>query len=144
MLHVEDITRSKWSQVEELEAQERGEMTKGREVIRVVPGQQEGENTFAASDSDMKGGMHKVLLQDARGGKVWGIELERVKGVGLGMAIGTKVLLKAVTVARGVVLLEPAGCEVLGGKVDAWEKEWRKGRKERLRSELGVGEREGG
>jgi RecQ-mediated genome instability protein 1 len=37
VLDIEDIGRSRWSQVEALEAQERGETTKGREVIRVLP-----------------------------------------------------------------------------------------------------------
>jgi RecQ-mediated genome instability protein 1 len=42
VMDVEDIGRSKWGQVEALESVERGEMTKGREIIRVVPGEDEG------------------------------------------------------------------------------------------------------
>src|SRR5690242_16965668 len=34
VLDIEDIGQSRWSQVEAIEARERGEMTKGREIVR--------------------------------------------------------------------------------------------------------------
>lgn len=80
-----DISRSRWSQLEALEMVERGEGTRGREVVRVVPtadGEERGTE---------KGGMCKVLLQDARGEWVWGVTVGEVRGVGTGMGIGCKV-----------------------------------------------------
>ncbi|KAK1038711.1 hypothetical protein LTR33_016063, partial [Friedmanniomyces endolithicus] len=49
VLDIEDIGRSRWSQVEALEAVERGETTKGREVIRVVP-EESGPDSTAVAD----------------------------------------------------------------------------------------------
>ena len=56
-----------------------------------------------------------------------------------GCCIGMKVLLQRGTVVRrGVIMLEPAVVQVLGGKVEAWDRAWREGRKERLKRELEV------
>lgn len=41
--------------------------------------------------------------------------------------------------ARGVVLLEPRCVEVLGGKVDAWDRKWREERKKVLKEKAGMG-----
>lgn len=50
-----------------------------------------------------------------------------------GMFIGCKLLLKPGTsVRRGVVMLRPEDCVVLGGKVEAWDKKWKAERKARL------------
>lgn len=133
VLDVEDIGRSRWSQVEALEAAERGETTKGREVVRVVPEEGNAENATAAS-----AGPHKLLLQDAKGTNVYGIEVVGVEGVGVGMSIGAKLVLRDVTVARGVVLLEPRCAEVIGGKVDAWDRKWRAERKKVLQEKAGM------
>lgn len=140
VLDVEDIGRSRWSQVESIEAQERGEMTKGREVIRVVDDETNTDNT--ATENAASPGPHKLLLQDAKGTKVYGLELDGVSGIGVQMAIGSKLVLRDATVARGVVLLEPRGVEILGGKVEAWEKKWRSERKDALKRTAGLGEGE--
>ncbi|KZF21823.1 hypothetical protein L228DRAFT_248575 [Xylona heveae TC161] len=160
VLDIEDMGRSRWSQVEALEAAERGEYMKGREIIRVIPGEVEleggdaggglDENISAREPSDVNGsggrggasatdgavlksrGPHKLLLQDARGVRVYGIELKSIDGVGIGMGIGTKMVLRDVVVARGTVLLGPKQVMLLGGKVDAWHKAWKEKRKERL------------
>lgn len=139
VLDVEDIGRSRWSQVETIEAQERGEMTKGREVIRVVDDETNTDSN-AVSENAASSGPHKLLLQDVKGTKVYGIELEAVSGINVQMAIGSKLVLKDVMVARGVVLLQPNGLEVLGGKVDAWEKKWRGERKDVLKRKAGMSE----
>lgn len=137
VLDIEDLTASRWSQIELIEARERGEMTKGREVVRIV--EEEGGSSTTSTTSGMTtagagaGGMHKLLLVDAAGTRVYGFELSPVPGIGLGMGIGAKVLLKDVAVARGVLLLEGRTVEVLGGKVEALQKVWGEGRKERLR-----------
>ncbi|KAK5061180.1 hypothetical protein LTR84_007722 [Exophiala bonariae] len=50
-----------------------------------------------------------------------------------GMLIGCKLLLRPGTaVRRGVVMLRPEDCVVLGGKVDTWDRKWKAERKERL------------
>ncbi|KAK5129488.1 hypothetical protein LTR08_003211 [Meristemomyces frigidus] len=139
VLDVEDIGRSRWSQFESLEAHERGETTKGREVIRVVP---EANGPDATQAETKSSGPHKLLLQDANGSKVYAMELTPVRGVGLQMAIGAKLVLRDCVVARGVLLLEDRGVEVLGGKVEVWDRKWREGRKGALKEKAGV--REGG
>lgn len=139
VLGVEDIGRSCWSQVEALEATERGETTKGREVIRVLP----EENNVSAETTQVtdtaSNGPHKLLLQDAKGTKAFAMEMSSVKGIDVGMAIGSKLVLRNVTVARGLLLLEAATVEVLGGKVEGWEKKWREERKMVLKEKAGMG-----
>ena len=127
VIDVEDVGRSRWSQIEAIESEERGETTKGRETIRVVPGEQ-----GLSDPSEGSSGPHKLLVQDAAGVRMYCFELNTVEGVGLAMGIGSKLLLRNVTVARAVVLLAPESVTVLGGKIDAWQKAWKDGRKEAL------------
>jgi RecQ-mediated genome instability protein 1 len=140
VLDVEDIGRSRWSQVEALEAQERGETTKGREVVRVLPEEgTAGPDAPQAPGAQAKSaGPHKLLLQDAKGTKAYALELKNVQGVDVAMSIGTKLVLKDVSVARGVIMLEPRCVEVLGGKVDAWDRKWREERKKVLKEKAGM------
>ena len=140
ILDIEDIGHSRWSQVEEIEATERGETTKGREVIRVIPSDDGGADT--QTPAHVSSGPHKLVLQDAHGQQAYGIELSTVEGLNLNMNIGTKLLLKDVVVARGVLLLEPRNVQQLGGKIDRLHKSWREGRKERLKAAAGMVDRE--
>jgi RecQ-mediated genome instability protein 1 len=135
VLDVEDIGRSRWSQVEALEAEERGETTKGREIIRVIPGEQSDSATPVSQNSH---GPHKLILQDAKGTSVYGMELTNVEGIGLNMSIGAKLVLKDVAVARGVLLLEPRSVTVLSGKIDELHKKWKEKRKETLKAAAGM------
>ncbi|KAF2433870.1 RecQ mediated genome instability protein-like protein Rmi1 [Tothia fuscella] len=130
VLDIEDIGRSKWSQLEALEAEERGETTKGREIIRVVPGEATESDNQAPVQSN---GPHKLTLQDAQGTSVYGMEIVNVEGVGMSMNIGSKLVLKDVVVARGVLLLEPRCVVVLGGKIEELHKVWKEKRKETLK-----------
>ncbi|KAL1303082.1 hypothetical protein AAFC00_006526 [Neodothiora populina] len=141
ILDIEDVGRSRWSQIENLEAHARGETTKGREVVRVVPGEL-GENGAVpdASAADKSLGPHKLLLQDARGTRIYAFEMTRIEGLSLTTPIGTKLVLRRATIARGVVLLDPSSVELVGGKVDAWDKAWRTGRKDSLRARIGGAE----
>ncbi|KAJ9659797.1 hypothetical protein H2201_007233 [Coniosporium apollinis] len=141
VLDIEDIGRSRWSQVEALEAAERGETTKGREIIRAVPAEDGGEGGDVDAEAAGGGGPHKLVLQDAQGMRVFGVELVGVEGVGVGMNIGAKMVLRDVLVARGVVLLEPRSVRVEGGKIEGLHKAWREGRKERLKTAAGITER---
>lgn len=137
VVDIEDIGRSRWSQIEAIEAAERGETTKGREIIRVLPGEDVLANDTEATTVE-KGGPHKLLLQDAKGVRVYAFELRAIEGIGLNMSIGTKMMLKNVVVARGVIMLEPASVSILGGKVEAAHKAWKNGIKARLKASVGA------
>ncbi|KAJ4325544.1 hypothetical protein N0V84_003419 [Fusarium piperis] len=151
ILDVENISLSRWEQVEEMEAVARGETTRGREVVRVTaedddnPETQQrptagGANTRTAS----KKATHRLVVQDCKGVKLYALELKRIDGISVGKTqIGEKMLLKAGTVlARGVVLLEPEKCVLLGGKIEAWQKTWADGRLARLKDEIGQNEQQ--
>lgn len=145
VLEIEDLSRSKWDQIESLEMERKGEMTKGREVIRVVA-DAEGPSTAstqAAANSGIEArsyGPFKLCLQDVRGQRVYGFELKRVEKIGYPpvMSIGCKLVLKRGSkVARGMVLLEPGLTVVLGGKIEGLDKTWREGREQALRDAVG-------
>ncbi|KAF2130044.1 RecQ mediated genome instability protein Rmi1 [Dothidotthia symphoricarpi CBS 119687] len=128
VLDIEDIGHSRWSQVEAIEARERGEMTKGREIVRVV----EPENESAAEAPIQSKGPFKLLLQDAKGLKIYALDLRGIEGLNTSMTMGVKLILRNVDVRRGVAMLEPGNVQVLGGKLEALDKAWKDGRKERL------------
>lgn len=138
VLQVEDMSKSRWEQIEAIEALERGEGTKGREIIRVAPTEENEEND---DNINRSGGPHKLLLQDAKGERIFGIELRIVEGVGLGMSIGAKLVLRNASVARGVVLLEPTTTTMLGGKIEELHKAWKENRKNDLRAAIEANER---
>ncbi|KAG4427071.1 hypothetical protein IFR05_017446, partial [Cadophora sp. M221] len=158
VLDIQDLGRSRWEQIEGLEAERKGETMKGREVIRVVPveeemgmpgtqfpqgqninqNQNQGNGSVNMTGDKASRGPFKLLMQDWKGMAVWGFEVRRVEKVGLPpvMGIGCKLLLRRGTrVARGMVLLEPGNVVVFGGKIDAEDKAWRAGREDRLRRE---------
>ncbi len=157
VLDIVDIGRSKWDQIEALEAERKGETTKGREVIRVIPTPADGEAPSSASTQalgatqpnsaqSVSKGPFKLLLQDLKGNKVFGFELKKVEKIGMPplMNIGCKIMLRRGTkVARGMVLLDPGTVTVFGGKIDSLDKAWREGREQRLRDEV-QRERSGG
>ncbi|KIL91739.1 hypothetical protein FAVG1_05356 [Fusarium avenaceum] len=161
VLDIENLALSRWEQVEEMEAVARGETTRGREVVRVtaeddddnvVEGQTQtqtqrtaGARNTAGPKSAGKNATHRLVLQDCKGTKLYALELRRFDGIGVGKTqIGEKMLLKAGTViARGMVLLEPDKCVVLGGKIEAWQKTWLDGRLARLKEEIRQNERQG-
>lgn len=136
VLAVEDISLSRWEQIEAIEALEKGEGTRGREILRAVA-PEEGAEDFI----NKGGGPHKLLLQDAHGERVFGIELKNVEGVGLGMSIGCKAVLRNITVARGVVLLEPRSMTLLGGRINALHQAWKENRKAELKVAIEARER---
>lgn len=138
VLDIEDIGRSRWSQVEAIEMEERGETRKGHEIIRVVPDEEDNlDPNPPAHLTTSHAGPHKLLVQDAKGNKVYAFELEGVQGVGMAIPIGTKLLLRDFVVARGVILLTARGTDILGGKVDVWDKKWREDRKKVLKEKSG-------
>jgi len=138
VIAVEDMSKSRWEQIEAIEALERGEGTKGREIIRVAAPEDRDD---AGGNVQKGGGPHKLLLQDATGRRVYGIELKALEGVGLGMSIGCKMVLRNAVVARGVVLLEPRTTTLLGGKIEGLHKAWKEGRKAELKKAIEESER---
>lgn len=133
ILDIEDMSRSRWEQIEAIEALERGEGTKGREIIRVVATEDGSEPNAALTRG---GGPHKLLLQDTKGIRAYGIELKGMDGVSLSMSVGSKMLLKSVSLARGVLLLDPATTTLLGGKIEALHKDWKENRKAHLKAAI--------
>ncbi|KAL8805614.1 MAG: hypothetical protein Q9182_001879 [Xanthomendoza sp. 2 TL-2023] len=139
LLGIEDMSKSRWEQIEAIEALERGEGTKGREIIRVTA--TEEENNDSEGVGKRGGGPHKLTLQDARGNCVYGIELTGIKGVELGMSIGCKMVVKNAVVARGVVLMDPGNTTILGGKIEGLHKAWKENRKAELKAAIEAAER---
>ncbi|KUJ14819.1 uncharacterized protein LY89DRAFT_563204, partial [Mollisia scopiformis] len=147
ILEILDVGSSKWEQISTLESERKGETTKGREIIRVLPpaaGEHDRGSTAATQHiappppptgpSNPTLGPHKVLLQDMKGTKIWGFEFTRIIGLG-GASIGCKMWLrKGCRVARGMVLLEPGSCGVVGGKIEGLDRGWREGKEGRLRA----------
>ena len=129
VLDVEDIGLSCWAQVEQIEAKERGETTKGREIVRVVEDENEGGAVAPVVQSK---GPFKLLLQDAKGAKIYAVDLRGIEGINTSMAMGTKLSLRNTDVRRAVAMLEPGNVQILGGKMEALDKAWKEGRKERL------------
>ncbi|KFA66860.1 hypothetical protein S40285_02297 [Stachybotrys chlorohalonatus IBT 40285] len=148
VLDVENLGVSRWDQIEEIEAIERGERTRGREIVRIIDDdngqegvsqtQQQRAPAADAARSAGKAATHRLVLQDCRGQKVFALELHRIDKIGVGRTmIGEKILVKAgAVVARGTVLLTPDNCVLLGGKIDAWQKSWVDGRLTRLKEAL--------
>ena len=130
VLDIEDIGHSRWSQVEAIESRERGEMTKGREIVRIV--EQDDDNPSANTTQVQSKGPFKLLLQDAKGTQVYALELRGIEGLNTNTAMGVKLLLRDIDVRRGVVMLEPGNVQLLGGKLEPLDKAWKTGRKERL------------
>ncbi|QIX00192.1 hypothetical protein AMS68_005709 [Peltaster fructicola] len=130
LLDIEDIGSSAWSQIETIESQERGETTRGNQVIRTLP----DENGEAATTKSR--GPHKLTLQDAAGTKVYAFQMQPIAKIELGCAIGLKLSLKNIVVARGILLLNPSNTVVLGGKIEAADRAWHAGRKQRLQQKI--------
>lgn len=157
VVDIENLSRSRWEQLDELEAIERGEQTRGREVIRLPVNNDDGGGEPAATRPpeatarnqaeaavSAKNKTHRLVLQDPKGQKVYGLELVRVPDIAIGtLNIGAKVLLKKGTViARGTLLMDPQSTQVLGGKIEAWHKAWLDGRLARLKGAVTAGGQE--
>ncbi|KAM3501464.1 hypothetical protein MY10362_005539 [Beauveria mimosiformis] len=155
VLDLENLSMSRWEQVEELEAVERGERRQGREVIRVTADDDDDDdedgNSRAAGTQGRgasgaqqataaKNAVHRLVLQDYKGQVVYAVEMKRMDRIGIGKtSIGEKMLLRAGSVvARGSVLLTPDKTVFLGGKVESWHEAWTVGRLARLKAAVGA------
>ncbi|KAH7029012.1 uncharacterized protein B0I36DRAFT_245642 [Microdochium trichocladiopsis] len=156
VLDIENLSKSKWEQVEELEAIARGEQTRGREVIRLPTASAEDDDQYGTQPSTApvvpaarggtgtasttsKAATHRLILQDCKGQKIYALEQKRIERISIGtLNIGEKILLrKGTVVARGLILLDPSSCAIQGGRVEAWSKGWQEGRLARLREAIG-------
>ncbi|KAI9796125.1 MAG: hypothetical protein M1825_000874 [Sarcosagium campestre] len=142
VVRYEDVSRSRWEQLEEIEARLRGEGRRGWAVVRVGEdeGQDEDGQLARPQGRSRDDAVWKIELEDAAGVRIWGIVMKRVEGLGAGMAIGLKMVLRNIIVARGVVLLDPTCVTVLGGKIEAMHLAWEENRKRELLAVLGVDE----
>lgn len=157
VVDIENLSRSGWDQIDELEAIERGEQTRGREVIRLPannydnegggepagtwPPEATGRPQAEVAAAAARTATYRLVLQDCKGQKVFGLELVRMPEIAIGsLNVGAKILLKKGTViARGSVLLEPTSVNILGGKIEAWHKAWLEGRLARLKEAVAAG-----
>lgn len=124
-------------------------------------------NANLSNTSKLSAGPHKLVLQDSKGARVMAFELVKIPKIALstaasaslptapgqahhqnnslhlhgddpGMYLGVKLLLNPGTlVRRGMVMLTPDTCVVLGGKVEAWDKKWKADRKATLTALIG-------
>ncbi|ATY64698.1 mediated genome instability Rmi1 [Cordyceps militaris] len=131
VVDAENLSLSRWEQVEALEAAARG--TRGRQVV--------DDEALAAAAAAGKNAVHRLVLQDCTGRTVYAVETARMPGIGIGTTnIGEKMLLSAGTVvARGTVLLTPDKTVFLGGRVDAWHEAWMSARLARLKAAAAAG-----
>ncbi|CAK7201911.1 hypothetical protein SEUCBS139899_004626 [Sporothrix eucalyptigena] len=158
VVDLENLSQSRWQQVQALEAIERGEQKRGREIIRIpVNGDDDNEDDGGGDEAGNESGRggrsaaraaasssgpsdasstHRLVLQDATGQTLFALELTRIYRIGIGrLRMGEKLLLKKGTVvARGTLLLEPACVKFLGGQIEAMNKTWMDGRLARLRA----------
>lgn len=138
IIDIQDTGRSRWDQIESLEAELRGEKMRGREIIRTLPSIEQEPSLTSPSDSTSKleKGPFKLILQDCKGIKIWAFELSKIEKIGFPPAIniGCKIWLKkGCKIGRGMLLLEPATVVVIGGKMEAKDKAWKEGRSKRLK-----------
>ncbi|KIH89061.1 RecQ-mediated genome instability protein 1 [Sporothrix brasiliensis 5110] len=152
VVDLENLSQSRWQQVQALEAIERGEQKRGREIIRLPTDGGDGEGdddtgaessrsgpgrpaTAASSGPSDASSTHRLVLQDAAGNTLYALELTRIYRISVSrLRMGEKLLIKAGTaVARGTLLLEPTSVKFLGGQVESMHKTWLEGRLARLR-----------
>lgn len=117
-------------------------MTKGREIVRVI--EPENDDSGQAAAPTQSKGPFKLLLQDANGLQIYALDLRGIDGLNTNMSMGVKLVLRNIEVRRAVVMLEPGNIQVLGGKLEALDKAWKEGRKDRLIKAANAGGEPGG
>ncbi|EED12394.1 conserved hypothetical protein [Talaromyces stipitatus ATCC 10500] len=123
---------------------ERGETIRGREIVRNVnvdgdnsANDETANNGSRSARNTTSNGPHRLILQDAAGTKIVALEYKDIDGVSVEkLCIGAKLVLKDITVARGIALLTPETVTLLGGKIESWDTTWRQKRKEVLLAKI--------
>lgn len=99
VIHVQDIGKSRIAQLEALEKAIEEAGPEGRRVVE-LPAEEgedgENENLPAAQNGVNEGisvgkSICKVLLEDGRGERVYGMEVKPIEGIKVGMSLGCKV-----------------------------------------------------
>lgn len=104
VIHVQDIGKSRIAQLEALEKAIEEAGPEGRRVVE-LPAEEddEGGNENAAQNGANNEGINvgksicKVLLEDGRGERVYGMEVKAIEGIKVGMSLGCKVPLHVKT-----------------------------------------------
>jgi RecQ-mediated genome instability protein 1 len=100
VIHVQDIGKSRIAQLEALEKAIEEAGPEGRRVVELpAEDDDEGgnnENNAAAQNGANEGisvgkSICKLLLEDGRGERVYGMEVKAIEGIKVGMALGCKV-----------------------------------------------------
>ncbi len=66
--------------------------------------------------------MCRVLLEDAAGTRVYGIEGKAVDPFYVGMELGAKIMVQGTPILEGVLFLKPARTIWMGGKIEPWNR----------------------
>jgi RecQ-mediated genome instability protein 1 len=94
VIHVQDIGISRLAQLEALEKAINETGPQGRRVVG-LPADEEDDNNRGQNDADEElsvgKSICKVLLEDGRGERVYGMEAKPIEGIKVGMALGCKV-----------------------------------------------------
>ena len=97
VIHIQDIGISRLAQLEALEKAINEQGPRGRRVIDLPPEEEGEENptqNCAANDGlSVDKSICKVLLEDGRGERVYGMEVKPIEGIKVGMTLGCKVAL---------------------------------------------------
>lgn len=102
VIHVQDIGKSRVAQLEALEKAIEEAGPEGRRVAELPAEEQEQEDGDRDRDEENDHGrltvgggksICKLLLEDGRGTRVYGMETKPIEGVKVGMSLGCKVLL---------------------------------------------------
>lgn len=96
VIHVQDIGTSRLAQLEALEKAITEAGPQGRRVVD-LPDDEEGDDnpTQNGTNEGLSVGKSicKVLLEDGRGERVYGMEVKPIEGIKVGMSLGCKVFL---------------------------------------------------
>jgi RecQ mediated genome instability protein len=94
IIHVQDIGTSRLAQLEALEKAISEAGPQGRRVVGLPAEEEDDDNRVQnATDQGLSLGktMCKLLLEDGRGERVYGMEVKPIEGVKVGMPLGCKV-----------------------------------------------------
>ena len=100
IVHVQDIGISRLAQLEALEKALNEQGPQGRRVIDLPP-EDEAEDNPTQNGSLSEGlsvgkGICKILLEDGRGERVYGMEVKPLEGIKVGMQLGCKVAIPTI------------------------------------------------
>jgi RecQ mediated genome instability protein len=96
IIHVQDIGTSRLAQLEALEKSITEAGPQGRRVVDLPADEEADDNPMANGTNEglsVGKSICKVLLEDGRGERVYGMEVKPIEGIKVGMSLGCKVCL---------------------------------------------------